>query len=242
MLVYASATRGFKSGGFQGIAGSGASQSTPYDPEYAWSYETGLKTQWWDGRVRTNLSVFKTKYKDLQVSQLVPLCCVVVGNAATAEIKGAELEWVVQPVEGLQIDGSLARLNAEFTSFANGATANFTGNKLPRSPKNKLHLGAQYSTEIEGWGALARVDYSNQSHMYFEASNIPTQKQEGYIDVDARLALTSPDKAWEISVWGKNLTNELVATYVTAFAPYRQVLVPYAPPRTYGVTLVWRGM
>ena len=37
----------------------------------------------------------------------------------------------------------------------------------------------------------------------------------------------------------KNLTDELVATYVTAFAPYRQVLVPYAPPKTYGVTLVW---
>ena len=43
-----------------------------------------------------------------------------------------------------------------------------------------------------------------------------------------------------LPVGGKNLTDELVATYVTAFAPYRQVLVPYAPPKTYGVTLVWR--
>jgi len=239
-LVYASATRGFKSGGFQGIAGSGVSQSTPYDPEYAWSYEVGAKTQWWDNRLRVNVSIFQTDYKDLQVSQLVPLCCVVVGNAATAKNKGAELEFVVTPLEGLQIDGSYSRLHARFTSFATGATGNFTGNDLPRSPNDKVHLGAQYGFDVQGWGVLGRVDYTNQAHMYFEASNIPTQKQEGFINVDARVSLTSPDKRWEVAAWGKNLTDELVATYVTAFAPYRQVLVPYAPPRTYGVTLIWK--
>ena len=239
-LLYASATRGFKSGGFQGIAGSGPSQATPYDPEYAWSYEAGAKTQWLDNRLRVNAAIFRTNYKDLQVSQLVPLCCVVVGNAATARIKGVEVEFVATPVEGLQIDGGYAYLHAVFTSFANGATANFTGNDLPRSPRHKFHLGAQYSMDVQGWGALVRVDYTNQAHSYFEASNIPTQKQEGFINLDARASITSPDKRWEVAVWGKNLTDELVPTYVTAFAPYRQVLVPYAPPRTYGVTLVWR--
>ncbi|HEY0647929.1 TonB-dependent receptor, partial [Phenylobacterium sp.] len=231
---------GFKSGGFQGIAGSGVSQSTPYDPEYAWSYEGGAKTQWLDKRLQVNLSVFHTEYKDLQVSQLVPLCCVVVGNAATAEIEGLEVELVARPIPGLQLEAAYGYLDAEFTSFATGATGNFTGNDLPRSPKDKIHLAAQYSVDIQGWEALGRVDYTNQAHMFFEGSNIATQKQEGYINVDARVSLTSPDKRWQVAVWGKNLTDELVATYVTAFAPYRQVLVPYAPPRTYGVTLVWR--
>lgn len=240
MLVYASATKGFKSGGFQGIAGSGPSQATPYNPEFAWNYEGGLKSQWMDNRVRLNLAIFKTDYSDLQVSQLVPLCCVVVGNAANAEIRGSELEWVFRPLEGLQIDGSYSRLNAKFTSFATGATGNFTGNHLPRAPNDKIHWGLQYETPIGGWAGLARIDYTNQSKMWFEASNIPTQKQEGYIMVDARASLTSPDGRWQMAVWGKNLTDELVATYVTAFAPYHQVLVPYAPPKTYGVTLIWK--
>ena len=170
----------------------------------------------------------------------MPLCCVVVGNAATAKIKGFELEFLANPLPGLQIDGSYAYLDAEFTSFANGATANFTGNDLPRSPRDKFHLGVQYITDLQGWEALARVDYTNQSHMYFEASNIPQQKQEGFINVDARVSLTSPDKRWQVAVWGKNLTDELVATYVTYFGLYRQTLVPYAPPKTYGVTLVWK--
>ena len=240
VLLYLSAARGFKSGGFQGIAGSGVSQATPYDPEFAWSYEAGAKTQWLQNRLRLNLSVFRTDYKDLQVSQLVPLCCVVVGNAATAEIEGAELEFQVRPFGGLRIDGSYAWLNAKFESFATGATGNFTGNRLPRSPEDKVNLGVEYVFDVGGWEALARVDYSNQSKMYFEASNIPTQKQEGFINWDARASLTSPDRRWEIAVWGKNLSDELVATYVTAFAPFRQVLVPYAPPRTYGVTLTWK--
>lgn len=239
-LIYVSATRGFKSGGFQGIAGAAASQSTPYNPEYAWSYEGGAKTQWLDGRVQLDLSVYQTDYNDLQVSSLVPLCCVVVGNAATARIKGAEIEGVFKPLDGLQLEVGYARLDAKFTSFANGATANYTGNFLPRAPRDKMHLGAQYSFDMEGWGLLGRVDYSNQSHMYFDANNLPVQKQAGYTNVDARLSLTSPDKRWELAVWGKNLTDELVATYVTAFAPYGQQLVPYAPPKTYGVTLAWK--
>ncbi|MET0271447.1 MAG: TonB-dependent receptor [Phenylobacterium sp.] len=240
VLVYASATRGFKSGGFQGIAGNGPSQATPYDPEYAWSYEGGAKTQWLDNRLRLNVAAFKTDYKDLQVSQLVPLVSVVVGNAATAEIKGYEIEFLAKPFEGFQIDGSYAHLDAKFTSFATGATGNFTGNDLPRSPRDKFALGAQYSAPLGEWTGFARVDYSNQAHMYFEGSNIPTQKQEGFINVDARVSVTSPDKTWEVALWGKNLTDELVATYVTAFAPYRQVLVPYAPPKTYGVSLIWK--
>jgi iron complex outermembrane receptor protein len=239
-LFYVSATRGFKSGGYQGIAGSALSQATPYDPEYAWSYEGGAKTQWWNDRLLLNLSVFRTDYKDLQVSQLVPLCCVVVGNAATARIKGVEAEFVLTPIQGLQIDGGYAYLHARFTDFASGAAADYSGNDLPRSPHNKINLGAQYGFDVQGWGVLGRVDYTNQSHSYFEASNIPTQKQDGFINWDARASLTSPDERWEIAVWGKNLSNELVATYVTAFAPYHQVLVPYAPPRTYGVTLTWK--
>lgn len=238
-LLYASVTRGFKSGGFQGIAGSGAGQSTPYDPEYAWSYEAGAKTQWLDGRLLANVSVFRTDYKDLQISQLVPLCCLVVSNAATAEIEGVEVEVVARPLPGLQIDAGYGYLDAAFESFDSGV-ANFTGNDLPRSPRHKLHLGAQYAFDVEGWGVLGRLDYANQSKMYFEASNIPTQKQEGYINVDARVSLTSPDRRWELAVWGKNLTDELVATYATPFAPYGQVLVPYSPPRTYGVRLVWK--
>jgi iron complex outermembrane receptor protein len=131
-MLYASAARGFKSGGFQGTAGTAASAATPYDPEYAWAYELGAKTEWFDGLLRANLAVFRIEHEDLQVSQLVPLCCVVIGNAAKAEIEGWELEVVTRPVDRLDVNLSYAALDAEFDDFATGATADFTGNTFVR--------------------------------------------------------------------------------------------------------------
>src|SRR3546814_8004504 len=100
VLLYGSIARGYKSGGFQGLSGTAEGASTPYDPEFAWSYEVGAKTDWFDRRLRLNIAAFRTDYSDLQISQLVPLCCVVVSNAAKARIKGVEVEAVVRPFAG----------------------------------------------------------------------------------------------------------------------------------------------
>ncbi len=239
LLLYASATRGYKSGGFQGLSGTAAGAATPYDPEFAWGYEAGAKTQWLDNRLRLNLSVFQTDYEDLQISTLVPLCCVVVSNAATARIRGAELEFLVKPFAGLQIDGSYAYLDAKFTDYVVGATNN-TGHVLPRSPKDKYNIGIQYTVPVQDWSVRARVDYSHQAKSYFDASNIVNQTQDAFQNLDARLGVTSPDGTWELALWGKNLTDELVRTYATNYPLYQQLLAPYAPPRTFGVTLIYK--
>ncbi|WOF42390.1 TonB-dependent receptor [Sphingopyxis indica] len=239
VLLYASVARGYKSGGYQGISGTAAGASTPYDPEFAWSYEVGAKTDWFDRALRVNLAAFRTDYSDLQISQLVPLCCVVVTNAAKARIKGFEIETVVRPAAWLQLDGSYAYLDAKFTEYAIPGQ-DYTGNRLPRSPKNKVNVGGQIEAPVGALAAKLRVDYSWVDDAYFEASNIPQQLWPAHQNLDARLSLAGPDDQWELSVWGKNLTDELVPTYVTYFAPYRQILTPYAPPRTYGVTLAFK--
>src|SRR3546814_9065347 len=89
--------------------------------------------------LRVNLAAFRTDYSDLQISQLVPLCCVVVTNAAKARIKGFEIETVVRPAAWLQLDGSYAYLDAKFTEYAIPGQ-DYTGNRLPRSPKNKVNV------------------------------------------------------------------------------------------------------
>lgn len=239
ILVYASVARGYKSGGFQGLSGTATGASTPYDPEFAWGYEVGAKTDWFDRKLRLNVAAFQTDYSDLQISQLVPLCCVVVSNAAKARIRGAEVEFVVRPVQRLQIDGSYAYLDAKFTEYAIPGQA-YTGNRLPRSPKNKFNIGGQYEAPIGDLTAKLRVDYSWVDDAYFEASNIPQQLWPSHDNVDARLSIAGPGEEWELSLWGKNLTNELVPTYVTYFGPFRQILTPYAPPRTYGMTLAFK--
>lgn len=235
-MVYASAARGYKSGGFQGLSGTAAGASTPYDPEFAWGYELGAKTEWFHRRLTLNAALFQTDYEDLQISQLVPLCCVVVSNAAEAEIRGLEVEFVGRVSEAFRIDGSYSYLDTEFVEYEIPGS-DYTGNELPRSPAGKYNIGAQFETPVGGWHALARLDYSWVDDAYFEASNVSSQAWPAHDNLDARLTLTLPDERWQVSFWGKNLTDELVPTYVTYFGAFQQTLVPYAPPRTYGVSL-----
>lgn len=241
VMLYASAARGFKSGGFQGTPGTAASAAVAYDPEFAWSYEAGAKTQWLEDSLRLNVAAFYTDYEDLQVSQLVPLCCVVIGNAATAEIQGVEVETLFRPAAGFDLNASYSYLDAEYESFASGATADNTGNTLQRAPKHKFNFGAQYEWSAGDVGVfMARLDWTRQSKIFFEASNTPLEVQERYDLIDARLALRAHDDSWEVALWGKNLDDELIKTHIVAFAPFGQQLNTYQPPRTYGVTLSFR--
>lgn len=239
-MIYGSISRGFKSGGFQGTPPTGEIAEVPYDEEFAWAYEIGTKTRWLEDRLQLNLAVFRTDHEDLQVAELIAGDRIVIGNAAEAKIKGVELEFMARPIQGLTFNGSYAYLDAEFSSFSEGATADNTGNTLPRSPEHALNLAFQYDWTFGNLGtASARLDWSYQDDFFFEASNTPNEVQEAYDTWDARLALTSPNGEWEVALWGKNLSDELIKTHSVAFAPFGQELVSYAEPRTYGVTVSW---
>jgi iron complex outermembrane recepter protein len=112
MLFYATAVRGFKSGGFN----VGSYQNDEFDPEFIWSYELGAKTDLFDRRLRLNIVAFYYDYKDLQV-QDTEQNNVLIRNAASAEIKGIEIEGVATPVENLTIDFSVAYLDAKFKKY-----------------------------------------------------------------------------------------------------------------------------
>ena len=63
LLLYASYSKGFKSGGFN-LGGLQA----PFNPEKITDYEVGIKADWLDKRLRTNVSGFWYDYTDLQAS------------------------------------------------------------------------------------------------------------------------------------------------------------------------------
>jgi iron complex outermembrane receptor protein len=236
-MLYASVSRGFKSGGFQGISGSAKGAETPYDPEYAWTYEVGAKTRWFDNRLQFNASVFRTDYTNLQVSQLIPLCCVVVANAASAEIEGVEIEFVARPAPGLQFDGNYTYLDAQYTKFPGAATGNDSDKTLAQSPKHKVNIGGQYTLPLEPVSITGRLDYTYTSQLYFNPDNLPVESQPAVGLLGAHLSFQPRGAPWEISLWGRNLTDQLIRTSVTDFPLFAQVLYAYQPPREYGVTV-----
>jgi iron complex outermembrane recepter protein len=106
MLIFASATRGFKSGGWN-ARGTATNELLPFGPEKVWSYEAGIKSDLFDRRVRANLTLFYQDTSDLQTPSAFIRAngslAFITRNFADYRNKGAELELTFEPVDNLRL-------------------------------------------------------------------------------------------------------------------------------------------
>ena len=98
-LLYFSASRGYKEGGFNGRP-SAPGEVNSFGPEYVWTYELGSKNKWDEHRLRVNVDIFLMNYTNIQLTSLEAgpdeTVLQVVENAGNAKIKGAELDMAEQ--------------------------------------------------------------------------------------------------------------------------------------------------
>jgi iron complex outermembrane recepter protein len=123
-MLYASWSQGFRSGGFCGRCLSNALEaSTPFNPETVNAYELGAKTSWFDRRLLFNVALFYTDYKNIQetITEAGGSTgnSTVVKNAASAKVKGVEVDWTAKPFDPVTVRGSFGYLNAHFSGFYN---------------------------------------------------------------------------------------------------------------------------
>ncbi len=118
LLFFASATRGFKSGGWNARA-TAPSQALPFDPEKVWSYEAGIKSDLFNRRVRANVTVFQLEVSDLQI--LAGLLNPTTGaltflsrNFADYRNRGVEAEFQFVPVDGLNLYANIGYQNDKY--------------------------------------------------------------------------------------------------------------------------------
>jgi iron complex outermembrane recepter protein len=248
--VYASATRGFKSGGFNLLA-----IQPGFSPEKVWSYEAGVKTRFAGGDGTLNANIFYADYKDIQVGQIVNLQSVLT-NAAAATLKGAEVEVAYKPVSGLDIGATLAYLDAKYDKFCTGdptqpaapvspgcTAANpidLKGNQFPRAPKLTVSGTLGYTADLGNSGDLAfRIDARYQSKTYFTQFNRPEIAQKSYTIVNGRVTWTSDSDKFSIGAFVNNMFDKVYFTEILESGAFNPQLVAQgyvAPPRTYGVT------
>jgi len=235
-MIYASATRGFKSGGFQ------LGDSQPFLPEYLWSYEAGLKTTLLDRRLRANMSAFYYDYTDLQVVQYINGVANT-SNAGQATIKGVEAEFVARPAPNLTLNSTVAYLDARYDVYFD-RSGSLAGKTLPNSPKWNVTLGGDYKIAVGGKGHLTlRGDVAWRSRVFFRANNNPLFQGERSTLVNSRIAWRPASEGWELALYGRNLTNERYVTYKTAAVnaagstDLTQPKATYGEPRQYGVEL-----
>ncbi len=236
VFLYASANNGFKGGGWQGKPASEATARTEFEPEVAWSYEIGAKTEWFDNRFRANVAAFHVDYEDLQVLQVYALCvCLVVSNAGDAQITGVEVETQAVLTENFSIWFSGSYMDTEYVDYIDGLGRDFSGNTMHRTPEVQFYVGTEYEIpQVGPWDLSFMVDYRWQDEIYWSVNNTNTEDDYGLLG--ARLSYASPDGRYSVSLWGKNLTDEEYRDRASAI--FGDEYSNMGAPRFYGVDLV----
>lgn len=234
---YATVSRGYKTGGYQDTPTNPVDAVTSYKPETLINYEIGIKSDW--DRARANISAFFMDFTDMQVRTTNSDGATITSNAGASEIKGIELELTYLPFESLSLGLNYAYTDAKFTDFIDEGV-DFTGNTLPRAPKNTVAANITYYAEDAfATGGLLElgIDYAWRDERFDDFTNAPPEVVPAFGLVDARAVYTFPDPKWQISLWGSNLTNKEYQVHGPDFGLATWYL--FAPPRTYGVTLNW---
>jgi iron complex outermembrane receptor protein len=249
MLLYASATRGFKSGGYDYGANNTADASAGYGPEKLWSYEAGLKSDWFGRRLRFNLTGFYYDYTDLQVQSYVQIGASFgarTQNAATARVKGIEAEIVARPVPALELTANGAWLDAKYRRYPNAYVTTFgnfdaAGKRLNNAPQWSATFAATYTIDLDAAGKVQLgADAHVQSAVYFTAANDGIGAVNGYLEqqksygiVNGRIGWASDDGVWKAQLVATNLFDR---NYIVGTANYTPAIAarPGRPREVFG--------
>ncbi len=244
-LLYGLVSRGYKTGGINSNS-SLSDELRDYDTEHMINWEAGVKSSLLDDTLRTQIALFYQQRKDVQVKQsfLVPVSDPYApgefidyfSNAAKGTNYGLEVELQWQPTQQWLFTAALGLLETELKDFVNSAGTDLEGREQAHAPSYQFSLASQYHFD-EHW--KARLEVEGKDEFYFSDNH--EEQSWSYETVGA--SLTYQESNWNVSLWGRNLTDEDYAVRgfggfgndprkFYAEEPYYQ----YGEPRTFGIS------
>lgn len=245
-MLYASVSRGYKSGGFN-TDGTLDADLRQFDPETLYNTEFGLKGRWRDDTIVGRLAVFYMARDDMQVStsqirvradgssEFIEF----IGNASQGDNYGIEAELHIQPTPRVELVGTLGVLASQYNNFVNGTGQQLDGRQQAQAPSYQFFGSGRY-TFPNGWYLSAAVE--GKDAFYFSDSN--GFQSDPYQLVQLNIGLQR--ERWGVMAWVRNVFDEdyTVRGYVFGNDPR----IDYEPrgytqlgePRRLGVTVDWR--
>ncbi|BBN82507.1 TonB-dependent receptor [Pseudoalteromonas sp. A25] len=242
-MVFFNASRGFKSGGFNGVANTPIS-ARPFEPEYLTSYEVGMRSQWLNNKLRVNGTAFLLKHKDMQLrggeSNEDSGVEIFIDNVGNTRTNGVELEVEALITNTTHISASLSYTDAEFTDVGT-ATEVTTDSELIKTPRWTGALSIKKDWHItKGKKLTTRLSWAYRSEVYNDVFNNEHAKQKSlsllnlYLQYPITQQLTA-------SAFATNLTDEYHVIGANDFTSAFGVSEYYlAPPRQVGLSFSYQ--
>lgn len=237
--LYATVSRGFRSGGYniqmfsellqsalKQRPGSGSAataddikEMVTYKPEYSWNYELGSHLTLFNGKLKADLAAFYMDTRDQQIAKFVDsgLGRMMV-NAGSSESYGAEAAFVASINRNLSMNASYGYTHSTFKKYDGGTTSSdevidYSGNYVPFVPRHTMNVGANYSFFFgrSSWAQSLTfgLNYTGAGKIYWTEKN--DVSQSFYSTLNGHISLQA--QALQIVFWGRNLTNKDYTTF-----------------------------
>lgn len=231
--LYAGASTGFKSGGFN-VQGSPTLDS--FDPESVTLYELGIKAPMAGGGGFVTAAAFYTDYKDIQLRRSIVAPGNITSdtdNGGSADIYGIEGSLSLPIGNVFSVDVNAMYLDTKLHNFINSQGVNLEGSELPLSPQFSGSIGLQFAGDIyRGASLRVRIEAAGQSEVIFPELKRPDlEREDGYVLLNSTIRYTTPSERFYVELLGRNLADKTYKTFVNSFVP-RGLIATYGPPRT----------
>ncbi len=248
VLLYALASRGFKSGGFNIRAQATAVPRSrlPFDDETVTTFEVGAKNAFFDDRLFLNLAYFNSDYKDIQLSVFTavpgsnpPIFFGDFANAGKGSVDGIELEYQALLSPSFTLQGNFAWLDAEYDEFITNDRNVADSQKFTNAPDFSAAITGLHTLQLSGGGSFTtRLSYSYQDEVYPTTDLSEAIRQPGYGLVSAGLIWQTAG-AWRFALEGANLTDKEYRTTGYNIGALGILTGFYGAPRTYSLTATY---
>lgn len=251
VMLYGRYARGDRAGGFNSSTNVLVLADIPYKPQTVDAFEIGLKSEFFDRRVRLNLSGFYNAFKDIQVTTNIPnpvnplSVANVIVNAAKANVPGVEVDFSAVITKHLRLNAVYNYLDAKIKKYElqpgqPAASTDITGMRIPRSPKHSGSIGLLFETDLGGG------EFKLAGDMFFSSSfagdygfnAVTMQRRSASLPAREIFNLNASYEIgdWQIGGYVRNLFNRAYFSQSGIAAGSYDLGTP-GEPRTFEVTL-----
>jgi len=240
-LVYASFSKGFRSGAFNSQGYFFSQDVSQVEPETLKAYEIGFKSELLESSLQLNGAAFYYDYSDQQVLDVdAATLSQFLVNINSSIIQGVELELTARPIEPLTLRAGLGWIDTQVDEgFLLSIGQDLSGNELPAAPKTNFNLSADYSLVLGNAGSLLLHADTSWSDAHDHNIN-NTVSQADYWLTNARVSFEATDESYTLALWVKNIEDKVYKTYAIDLQALGWDYNHLGAPRTAGVEATFR--